>query len=111
MGHYLGIQGHTIMKKNPNSGCLRILEQDSVITLPTSLLADHKQPHNHIPRPEENMLTHTTDLRLVTSDIPAIRINSLLDGSYAYKPLLEHGSHSMLPFSIGVVTIPQVYLN
>ena len=98
-------------EENPNSGHLRILEQESVIDLPTSLLADCKQPHNCIPRPEENMLKHTTDPRLVTLDIPAIRINSLLDGSYAYKPLLEHRSNSVLPFSIGLITIPQVYLN
>ena len=99
-GHYLGIQGHTIIKKNPNSGILRVLEQDSTINLPTALLADHKQPHKCVPKPEENILVHTTDLRLVTPDIPAIRVNSLLDGSCVYKSLLKNGSHSVLPFSI-----------
>ena len=99
------------MKKNPNSGYLRVLEQDSTLSLPTALLADHRQPHNCVPKPEENMLVHTTDLRLVTPDIPAIRINSLLDGSFAYKPLLKHGSHSVLPISIDQITIPQIYLN
>ena len=86
--------------KNPNSGYLRVLEQDSTISLPTALLADHRQPHNCIPKPEENILIHTSNPRLVTPDITAIGINSLLDGSFAYKPLLKHGSHSVLPFSI-----------
>ena len=85
-GYYLGIQGHTIMKKNPNSGYLRVLEQDSTISLPTALLADHRQPHNCIPKPEENILVHTTDPRLVTPDIPAIRVNSLLDAALPINP-------------------------
>ena len=68
------------------------MEQDSTLSLPTTLLADHRMPHNSIPRPDENILVHTTDPRLVSPYIPGIRVNSLLDGSPAYEPLLKYGS-------------------
>ena len=72
------------MKKHPNSGFLRVLEQDFTLSLPTALLADHRPPHNFIPRSDENILVHTTDPILVSPDISGIRVNSLLDGSQAY---------------------------
>lgn len=60
---------------------------------------------------DENVLVHTTDPRLISPDIPEIRVNSLINGSQAYEPLLDNGSHSLLPFSTKQITIPQIYLN
>ena len=60
-GHFLGIQGHTILKKNLNLGWVRLLEQDSTLTLPTALLADQRAPHNMITPADENMLVQATD--------------------------------------------------
>ena len=64
-GHFLCIQGHFILKENSNLGGVRLLEQDSTQSLPTALLADHRQPHNRVPQIDENILVHTTDPRLV----------------------------------------------
>ena len=100
MGHFLGIQGHTILKKNPNSGWMRLLEQDSTLSLATALLADKRTPHNRIPHVDKNVLVHTTNPRLISPDIPKIRVNSLISGSQAYEPLLDNGSRSLLPFSM-----------
>ena len=100
-GHYLGnSRSYYHKEKTLIQEFLRVLEQDSTINLPTALLADHKQPHKCVTKPEENILVPTTELRLVTPDILAIRVNSLLDGSCVYKSLLKNGSHSVLPFSI-----------
>ena len=78
---------------------MRLLEQDSTLSLPTALLADQREHHHRIPLEGDNILIHTTDPRLVSPDIPEIRVNSLINGSQAYKPLLNDGSHSLLPFS------------
>ena len=109
--HFLGIQGHPILKKNPNSGCVRLLEQDSTLSLPAALLANRRPPHNLIPQADDSTLVHTTDPRFMSPDFPEIRVNSLLNGSQVYDPLMTNGSHSLLPFSMKQITIPQVYLN